>query len=81
MELGNTAKDKITDFTGVITGLVYYISGCNQALVVPKVKADGEGGDGRWFDLQRLDVVADVPKLVLENGDTPGADATPTRRY
>lgn len=80
MELGITVIDRITGFKGIVTGIVYYISGCNQALVVPKVKADGGLEAGRWFDLQRLDQQG-TKKLVLDNGATPGPDATPTRRF
>ena len=73
IQLGQKVKDKITGFTGVITGVCDYLSGCNQALVVPPVKADGSYTDGHWFDVQRLDVV-DAARLVLDNGATPGCD-------
>jgi hypothetical protein len=41
IKLGSKAKDKITGFNGFVTGFVTYLSGCNQALVVPKVGKDG----------------------------------------
>lgn len=80
MQLGVTVTDKITGFTGVVTGFVQYISGCNQALVVPRVGADGKAGDPNWFDVQRLTIDTGTPAVVLDNGDTPGCDAAaPTR--
>lgn len=79
MELGVTVKDRITGFTGVVTGFVKYISGCNQALVQPRVKDDGAFADSHWFDVQRLEV-QDQPRVELDNSETPGPDkAAPIR--
>lgn len=72
-------KDKITGFTGTVTGFVTYISGCNQALVVPPVDKDGKHVDAQWFDEQRLDIT-DANPIVLDNSLTPGPDMpAPTR--
>ena len=75
IDLGVTAKDKITGFQGVATGRAVYITGCNQILLSGKLKADGDLVDGRWFDEDRLDVVPDVAKIMIgvtANGpDTP----------
>ncbi|MDE2098827.1 MAG: hypothetical protein KGL39_16360 [Patescibacteria group bacterium] len=73
--LGQTVTDKITGFKGVVTGRCEYISGCDQALVVPPVDDKGKIDDGRWFDVQRLVVDAAAPIVRLDNGDTPGCDA------
>lgn len=72
--LGKTATDRITGFKGVVTGYCEYISGCNQALVVPPVKADGTSVYPGWFDVQRLAIDESIPRVVLDNGDTPGCD-------
>lgn len=79
-DLGRTATDKITGFTGVATGICFYLSGCNQVLLVPKVAADGAYKDGQWFDVQRLTVDPDAAKVVLDNGQTPGADKAAPKR-
>jgi hypothetical protein len=71
--LGYTARDLITGFTGAIVGHCKYISGCNQALLVPKVNKDGTGAEGRWVDVQRLELQKDKP-ITLHNGETPGCD-------
>lgn len=80
MELGHTVRDRITGFIGIVTGIVTYISGCSQALVVPKVKADGTLAEGQWFDLQRLELQS-KKQITLANDATPGPDAAPARRY
>ena len=78
LELGARAKDQITGFTGVVTGMCQYISGCNQVLLIPPVKADGDLISGQWFDVQRV-AVLEGERVVLNNGGTPGPDAPPSR--
>lgn len=77
--LGAKYQDKITGFSGVATGHVEYISGCNQTLLVPRVGDDGKLLGGEWFDDQRLEHIPG--KVVhLDNGATPGFDmAAPVR--
>ena len=79
IKLGSTVKDKITGFTGIVTGYVSYISGCNQALIIPRVGDDGKLIEAEWLDEQRLDLLDD-PVITLDNGDNPGFDRTPPKR-
>lgn len=77
--LGNHYRDKITGFTGVATGRVEYITGCNQVLLAPAAGKDGTLRSAEWFDEQRLDIVA-RKRIVLDNGATPGpCDPAPVR--
>jgi hypothetical protein len=71
--LGATYRDKITGFKGICTGYCDYLSGCNQALLIPRVGKDGKAPDGAWYDVQRLDRV-DAKVIALENEKTPGCD-------
>lgn len=73
MKLGITAKDKITGFHGVVVGFCQYLSGCNQALLVPKLGKNGEYKESHWFDVQRLEQVG-TKTVKLDNGETPGFD-------
>lgn len=77
--LGQTVRDKITGFKGIVTGRCEYITGCNQALVAPPVKADGSSTDSQWFDEQRLEITKAKP-VTLDNGKTPGADKPAPKR-
>ena len=79
MKLGVKVKDKITGFEGIITGFVTYISGCNQALVVPPVKKDGSLVEAQWFDEQRL-IVTNANAIRLNNDKTPGFDTPAPKR-
>jgi len=78
MQLGIKAKDKITGFEGVVTGVCKYISGCNQALLTPPVK-DGAYVEPHWFDVQRVEALEGVP-VVLDNSETPGFDKAAPKR-
>ncbi len=57
MKLGDKVHDHITGFEGVITARCEYITGCTQMCVQPPAK-DGAFVDAKWFDDDRLSVVA-----------------------
>ena len=73
--LGVEYRDKIGGFKGVCTGVVEYISGCNQALLIPRMGKDGKSPDGAWYDVQRLERVGKKIIIIkLDNVETPGCD-------
>lgn len=57
---GDTVRDKVTGFTGIVVARYDYISGCNRYCVQPKVGADGKMPDSTNIDepaLEQLDVL------------------------
>lgn len=81
VENGVTVEDRITKFRGVVTGMVTYITGCDQALVAPQgLNEKGEIRDSAWVDIQRLVVDTSVPKIVLDNTASPGPDKPAPKR-
>ena len=80
IELGKRYLDKITGFTGIATGWVTYITGCNQVLLQPRVNEKNEVSDGRWFDEQRLEEPLGYDKVTLINGNASGFDQLPPVR-
>lgn len=78
--LGSKVKDRITGFAGIVTGYVTYISGCNQALVVPQVGKDGVAKEALWLDEQRCVVDRKFKPIVLDNTGTPGCDLAAPKR-
>jgi len=80
VQLGDYVTDRLTGFKGTVSGIVKYLSGCVQALVVPVVGADGKMPESTWFDLQRLEVDPSQPRIVLENSAAPGCDAPAPHR-
>ncbi len=77
--LGSTVRDRITGFSGVVTGVVMYLTGCEQVLVAPPSK-DGEFKDAHWFDLQRVEVDQTKEVIALDNSATLGPDVAPPKR-
>ena len=54
--LGKKAKDKITNFEGIIIGKVTYLFGCDQYCITPIVK-DGAIQKSEWFDDGRVEIL------------------------
>lgn len=61
MKLGQKAKDKITGYTGTLTGKCEYLTGCTQFLLQPPTDKDGKFVDARWFDEDRLELIPAEP--------------------
>ncbi len=61
--LGHTVVDAVTGFRGVVTGVIFYLTGSDQALVVAPAEA-GKPGESTWIDTPRLLVSADVPAIL-----------------
>ena len=55
-ENGDKVKEKVTGFEGIITGTVYYITGCNQYLITAKSQ-DGKEPVALWYDEGRLELL------------------------
>lgn len=63
--LGEHAKDKITGFEGTITGVVSYLTGCDQYLVQPTLGPNYEWREPMWLDSNRLKIDYTVEKLEI----------------
>ena len=59
-KMGNTAKDKITGFTGTVTGRSEYINGCVHLMLEAKAKP-GMKPVHAWFDEDRCVVTKRTP--------------------
>ena len=58
-EMGATAKDRITDFVGKVTGRSEYINGCVHLMLEAKAKP-GMKPVHAWFDADRC-----IPKISI----------------
>lgn len=56
-ELGKEARDKVTNFKGIIIGRIDYLFGCAQYGLTPKVGEDGKTHDTQWFDEGRIEII------------------------
>ena len=77
IELGQTVKDKVTGFQGVVTGKAEYLYGCTTIGVTPKVGKDGKTAEAEWFDEPSLNIVKGKKKLERTNNDTGGPRGAP----
>jgi len=70
--LGKQGLDKITGFTGIITSVHFYITGCAQYGLQPRIGADGKVPDKGYFDQGRVLITESTLKsedvLARENG-------------
>jgi hypothetical protein len=76
-ELGDIVKDKVTGFSGVVTGRCDHISGCDTFGVQPRELKDGAPHDQKWFDEPRLVATGERIRMVDEREMKTGADSIP----
>lgn len=73
IELGVTAKDKITGFEGVVTGHARYLTGCDQYVLNPAgLDKDGKLKESHWFDENRLELVKGKKKITIDTDKVRG---------
>jgi hypothetical protein len=54
---GDEVREKVSGFRGIITGSVYYLTGCSQYLVTAKPKDEFSEPVGLWYDEGRLELL------------------------
>ena len=57
VELGDTVKDTITGFSGVVLGIADYYNGCRRVQVQPKKLIKNEMIEAEWIDEVQLKVI------------------------
>jgi hypothetical protein len=72
--LGKSAKDRVTGFVGVVSTIAFDLYGCVQAVLTPPVDKDGKNVDGRFFDVNRLEITNETRCMPL-----PTYAATPQK--
>ncbi|MNO86155.1 hypothetical protein D3C76_775460 [compost metagenome] len=61
--LGLRVRDRVSGFTGVCTSVCFDLYGCIQGIINPGLQADGKLGEQSWFDVNRLEILSDVPVM------------------
>lgn len=54
---GDVVREKITGFTGTITGTAFYLTSCNSYLVTAKPKDEFSEPNAIWYDEGRLELI------------------------
>lgn len=55
--LGKKVRDRVSGFTGVVSSVSFDLYGCIQAAISPPIDKDGKLPDGRWLDINRIEIV------------------------
>ncbi len=83
MNLGDTAKDTITSFQGVIVSTHQYLNGCSRITLQPRELKDGKPVECQTFDVEQLELVELAkPRTVAPKGgpqSEPARAAIPAR--
>lgn len=73
-KIGLTGTDKITGYTGIITGFCAYITGCDQFGITAK-SSETEMGKTCWIDENRIEFSGE--RLELDTTEAKGAMEPP----
>lgn len=66
IEMGDTGKDKITGFKGVMTSRQIHLTGCDNVYLQPPINKDGTLPKGEWFDETMVIIVKKAPNNMFE---------------
>jgi hypothetical protein len=73
-EVGETVKDIVTGYEGVVMAVSYYFTGCNHYGVCTRQTGEKEKvDDWKWFDEKRLERVPKKEKLIFGYGEPPSS--------
>jgi len=72
-ELGKTAADKITGFSGIITARVEFLTGCNRYCIQPKELHDGKPLESIYFDEAQIEITGEGVEAKEVQGKEMGA--------
>jgi len=73
LELGKTAKDKITGFKGILTGRCQFLTGCNRYCIQPQELKNGIPIDSIYFDEAQIEILSDGISEKEVQGEKKGA--------
>lgn len=65
--LGLKVRDRVTGVEGIVVSISFDLYGCIQAILNRGFDENGKLKEQHWFDIARLEVVADKP--VMERPD------------
>lgn len=74
---GDEVKERITGYSGTITGTCFYLTGCNQYLITGQ-SVDNKEPVALWYDESRIDLVNNTYTESDFQGVDNGCDISPT---
>lgn len=78
--LGDRVKCRVTGFVGIVTTHAKHLTGCDRLWLEPTIGDDGKPRDGRWIDIDMLDIVdpAVLSPVVYQKAAPGGVDLPPS---
>lgn len=78
INLGDTARDTITGFEGVVVCVSQWLHGCQRLTLQPRELKDGKPVEACTFDEPQLEKITRTPEGVTSDGGGPRPE--PVRR-
>lgn len=76
LNFGDRVRDRLSGFTGIVTGKHTFISGCAKVTIAPDELRDGKMQESQWVDVQFVEIVK-ARAFEVDNGRTPGGSDAP----
>ena len=73
---GDEVKERITGYQGTITGICFYLTGCNQYLITAK-SLENKEPVALWYDESRIELVNNTYTEADFKGEENGCDILP----
>lgn len=62
--LGKTVRERVTGHIGIATAVSFDLYGCITVAITPRLDKDGKPVGGKWFDIQRAEVIPDHDRVM-----------------
>lgn len=77
VNLGDEARDRITEFTGIVVCVSNWISGCERVTIQSQTLDDGKPIETQCFDVEQVEVTQ--PGAIKPLAETGGPCPAPVR--
>lgn len=57
--LGRWGHDRVTDFEGTVSSIMFHLSGKTEIALSPRIDKEGKIQEGKWIDARRVSLVGD----------------------
>ena len=56
-QLGDRAREVVTEFEGIVTGESTFLNGCRRVMLSPPVDRDKKFVEAQWFDIETVEII------------------------
>lgn len=77
LKLGDKAKDRISEFTGIVVAITDWLNGCRRISIQSQELHDGKPLPNQVFDAEQVELIESMPPPNVR--PTGGPSIAPTR--